>query len=118
MEMLEKLGYSRFPFRVVPDEESSKIWAGDAELEKTIKRLKHKYMNTIPSTIQPLWGWYGAGKTHTLLYLNYLLSSDNDKAVSVYVEFSPDFSTFLDLYKLIMSKLFKQLVMKCLIHLT
>ncbi|MHA1400217.1 MAG: hypothetical protein ACTSQE_07695 [Candidatus Heimdallarchaeaceae archaeon] len=103
---IEDLGYSRRPFRVIPDKESSKHWAGTKKLKKEIEMLSRKISSEGPSSIKPIWGWYGAGKTHTLLYLNHILEKNSKDSIVIYTEFSPDLSRFFELYKLIIRTIF------------
>jgi hypothetical protein len=56
------------------------------------------------SSIHLFWAWVGAGKTHTLYYLDHYAStisgrSSNNNLVTVYTEFPRAARTFLDLYK-------------------
>jgi len=106
MNTLNELNLKRFPFREIPDEESIKNWIGSPTLKRDLSLLIRKYRREYPSSIQPIWGWYGAGKTHTLLHLQYKLASEEGNIIPIYSEISPDIEQFIDLYKEIMSYVF------------
>jgi hypothetical protein len=91
------LNLSRWPFRLVADPESGRIWADRDQLRVVLEEQLNK-MRFEPSSIQLVWGWYGAGKTHSLYYLKHLCEK-TDRIAVVYNEFPKNCASFLDLYR-------------------
>ena len=102
----ESVYLTRNPFRITPDEESSKHWAGDSDLEKQIIRLAKTISYPGQSTIKSIWGWYGSGKTHSLLYIDHYIQLKSEDSICVYLEFTTNFTDFLSFYRNIMRNIF------------
>ena len=67
MSLLEKYGFTNYPFPISPVEEAA-FWA---DLEKVKENLNQffSFAVSIPaSTSALLWGWRGAGKTYSMNY--------------------------------------------------
>ncbi|MDG6906774.1 MAG: hypothetical protein JRN20_13420 [Nitrososphaerota archaeon] len=79
------------------DEKSSQVWAGKRKLESEL-RAQVRNMRIERSAIRLLWGWFGAGKTHSLYYLKKLCD-ETKNVLYLYTEFSENCASFLDLYK-------------------
>ncbi|MFW9890225.1 MAG: hypothetical protein ACFFER_18735, partial [Candidatus Thorarchaeota archaeon] len=92
------LGFRAWPFRTVPDREFSSLWFDMKQTETDVKNLARSLELKPQSSINPIWGWYGMGKSHILMHLANRWESSSSKLIPVYVEFPPDAKSFLDLY--------------------
>jgi chromosomal replication initiation ATPase DnaA len=86
-----------WPFTIVPDEESCKVWADRNRLKTEIETTFTNIMKTKVSQIAIFWAWYGTGKTHSLMHYHWKLNQSGD-AYAVYTEFPQNARKFLDLY--------------------
>lgn len=89
--------FIKWPFGVVP-EDSSTVWADRARLKQTLEELFRDIAAHRRSAIVGMWGYIGAGKSHTLLYFKNVLEEKGE----VFVIYSPmpkELKTFGDLYK-------------------
>ncbi|MFP3880104.1 MAG: hypothetical protein ACLFVA_04030 [Dehalococcoidia bacterium] len=94
------LGLTDWPFGVIPDPEATLIWADRGELLNQITRLLRRLTGTQDSSLHLLWADFGAGKTHTLLYLRQLaLSRYADLIYPVYFTLPKDARSFIDIYR-------------------
>lgn len=89
--------FAKWPFGVVP-EDSIAVWADRAHLKENLEELFRDVAEHKRSTIVGMWGYVGAGKSHTLLYFKNIL----EKRGEIFVIYSPmpkELKTFGDLYK-------------------
>lgn len=98
------LALTRWPFPVVPDREYCKFMADRQELQTELKELLQTLSRRDTSSIHLFWAWFGAGKTHTLLYLAHLTEIANQAAagtalLTVYSEFPKSVRGFLDVFR-------------------
>ena len=98
------LALTRWPFPVVPDREYCKFMADRQELQAELKELLHALSRRDTSSIHLFWAWFGAGKTHTLLYLAHLAEIANQgdagtALLTVYSEFPKSVQNFLDVFR-------------------
>ena len=99
-ELLEVIGFTRWPFKVVPDPESELTWADRKELLIQIKRTLRRILAYSPSTLHLLWADFGAGKTRTLLFLKQLaLNEKNNRVLPVYTALPRGARSFIDIYQ-------------------
>ena len=101
------LALTRWPFPVVPDREYCTFMADRQELQAELKELLITLSRRSTSSIHLFWAWFGAGKTHTLLYLAHQaeLASRRDEGMSlitVYSEFPKTVRSFFDLFRAFM----------------
>ena len=75
------LGLSAWPFNVVPVQDSRLLWADRKDLLNQIHRLVRRLSSHQSSTLHLVWADFGAGKTHTLLYLRQLALSDKGSGI-------------------------------------
>lgn len=99
-----KLGLTRWPFPVVPQPEYCTFIAARDQLKSDVHQMVDALAQRDTSSIQLLWAWFGAGKTHTLHYLNHYAThisalGGNNRLFTVYTEFPKGAKSFLDLYK-------------------
>lgn len=99
---LESLGLVSWPFNVVPDQDGPLLWADRVQLLSQIRRLVRRLSRTPSSALHLLWADFGAGKTHTLLYLKQLASLETTvKIFPVYAVLPRASRSFVDIYRAI-----------------
>lgn len=105
-DFAEALGLMDWPFGIVPDPEATLIWADRHELLHQINRMLRRLTGIQDSSLHLLWADFGAGKTHTLLYLRQLaLAKNNELVYPIYVALPKDARSFIDMYKGIVSSI-------------
>lgn len=62
-------GLRAWPFRIVADPEFAKVWADRSELKSELEKRMRRLRGAPHSTVQLMWADFGAGKSHTLRYL-------------------------------------------------
>ena len=103
---LEGLGIAAWPFSVVPDDSEPLIWADRAALLRQIERLVRRLNNYQASTLHLLWADFGAGKTHTLLYLRQLARADRSGDIfPAYAALPKESRSFVDIYRVIIQSI-------------
>lgn len=103
--MYEYLNLRAWPFQVVPDSESAKVWAGRKATKKQLERMLWKMQFAPKSGLHLLWANFGMGKTHTLLHLKHLCQQTHGRLIPVYTVMPRSTKGFLDLYRAIVSEL-------------
>jgi hypothetical protein len=89
-----------WPFQIVPSPTFYKIWAGRNEIKQTLIKMFERVQQRNPSLIYLLWGYFGAGKTHSLRYFQWKLSNDKIFPTLVgYHEFPVSAKKFIDVYQ-------------------
>jgi hypothetical protein len=89
-----------WPFQTVPSPAFYKVWAGRKEVKHTLDEMFQRVLQRRPSVIYLLWGYFGAGKTHSLRYFQWKLSNDKKfPALVGYHEFPTSAKKFLDVYQ-------------------
>lgn len=101
---LDHLGLRDWPFTVVPRREYCTFVAGRPELRDDICSLVRALSRRDTSSINVLWSWFGAGKTHSLYYLanqaeKLTKTSPPVPLLTVYTEFPKSARSFVDLYR-------------------
>jgi len=99
------LGLREWPFGVVPDPEKVLIWADRHELLSQLSRMMRRLAGNPASTLHLLWADFGAGKTHTLLYLRQMLLSNNPDILPIYTVLPKETRSFIDIYRAIASSI-------------
>lgn len=89
--------FKKWPYAIVPEEHAN-IWADRRLLFSQIKELFENFEQKNSSFIQPLWGYLGAGKTHTLKHFQYALGN-KENMVFVYSRFPTQARNFYELYR-------------------
>ena len=103
-DKFDHLYIGRWPFRNVPDDESSRIWAGRPALREQVNKLLWRWTRSDQSTIHLMWADLGAGKSHTLRYIESKLSDGSDAGMHpVYSVMPRELRTFLDVYQAILA---------------
>lgn len=105
-DFAEALGLMDWPFGIIPDPETTLIWADRHELLNQINRMLRRLTGTQDSSLHLLWADFGAGKTHTLLYLRQLaLSKYSGLVYPIYLTLPKDARSFIDVYRAIVSSI-------------
>ena len=96
------LGLSAWPFNVVPVRDSRLLWADRKDLFNQIHRLVRRLSSHQSSTLHLVWADFGAGKTHTLLYLQQIALSEKSRGIfPVYTVLPRAPRSFVDIYRAI-----------------
>jgi len=100
-----KVFFETSPFSVVADEAAARCWGGRGKALEGLLKIRHTLKTRPDSSLDLIWANLGAGKTHTLFHLEYLLSQDSSggHTVCVFVEMQEQLRNFHDLYKRIVS---------------
>jgi hypothetical protein len=96
------------PFSLTASPETASCWAGRKPVLARLKRLKKSLLHRSDSSLDLIWANLGAGKSHALFYLKYLLegsAGESGKIISVFVEMPDQLKKFHDLYTRIVAEL-------------
>lgn len=88
---------SAFELTATPD--AAQAWCGQASVRTRILRLCRGLKTNQASSIELVWASLGAGKTHTLLHMQALLTPGSADAVPVFFELPDQPKSFLDFYR-------------------
>ncbi len=100
-ENIGLLGLSAWPFNVVPVRDARLTWADRKGLLNQISRLLRRLSSHQASTLHLVWADFGAGKTHTLLYLGQLAVEQGNQILPVYTVLPKGPRSFVDIYRAI-----------------
>ena len=89
--------FKSWPFKVVP-ERSSEVWADRKDLLKQLDFLAKDSIEKGRSSICCFWGYVGAGKSHSLFYLKWLLEKANEGFL-IYSPMPKQVRKYADLYQ-------------------
>jgi hypothetical protein len=93
-----------WPFHTIPEDEYCTFMADREQMKKDVNALIRNFCRIDHSTINIMWAWYGAGKTHTLKYFNHLYKTNKVTFFNIYNEFPKETRSFLDLYQSFIEK--------------
>jgi len=89
-----------WPFQTVPSPSFHEVWAGRHELKRKLIEMFDRVQQRSPSAIYLLWGFFGAGKTHSLAHFRWRLSRDRkNRAFVGYHEFPVSTKGLVEIYK-------------------
>jgi len=89
--------FKNWPFRVVP-ERSPDLWADRKKLFEEMNTAFEDTLEKKRSTFLCVWGYVGAGKSHSLLHFKSRFEKDG-KSVVVYSPLPKEIRRFADLYQ-------------------
>jgi len=93
-------GWVTWPFRIVADREFAQVWADRFELRKEVDRRLRRLGSVPHSTVQLLWADFGAGKSHTLRYIESKCLAETDRRlIPLYTDVPVGPEGFADLYR-------------------
>jgi hypothetical protein len=96
------------PFSLTASQETANCWAGRKSVLARLERLKRSLLHRSDSSLDLIWANLGAGKSHALLHLAYLLKgsgTESEKIIPVFVEMPDQLRKFHDLYARIVAEL-------------
>jgi hypothetical protein len=97
---LRHLQLEDWPFQVVPDARSARIWGDREDVKRELAQLLRSYARTSASSVNLVWAYFGAGKTHFLRHFAYLMESQPDSHLaSHYSVFPRSVKGYLDMYR-------------------
>jgi len=88
-----------WPFQVVPAESFFTFMADRKQVAQDAWTILRNLSRRDASSIQVIWAWFGAGKTHTLKYMAHLCGTEYKALLPVYCEFPRDTRSFVDVYR-------------------
>src|SRR5579872_4954521 len=114
------LGFKYWPFGIVPRPGGELVWADRAALKDQVVRLGRRLGRHEAVSLHLLWADFGAGKTHTLLYIKQEAEKGSYGSVlPLYCALPKGCRSFLDIYRAIVraipSELLRQAYQKALI---
>lgn len=102
------------PFALTADREGARCWAGRPHVLGNLQRMCKGFENRSDSSLDMIWANLGAGKSHALMHLSYLLEGTlgPNKCVTAFVEMPEQLKHFIDLYRRIMNEVPLELLAK------
>lgn len=95
-----------WPFQIVPSPTFYKVWAGRKKIKQTLTEMFKRVQQREPSAIYLIWGYFGAGKTHSLRYFQWKISNDKETPTFIgYHEFPTSAKKFIEVYQSFISKI-------------
>lgn len=101
----EHLFLKDWPFSLVPSDERALVWADRAQLREGVTRALRRMNRVTATSLLLLWADFGAGKTHTLKYLEAACRRDHQGLLPGYSALPKGLKSFLDLYREIVAGL-------------
>lgn len=89
--------FKEYPFRVIPEQET-KIWADRSHLKKELNEFIEDFYKNSNSKIKCIWGDFGSGKSHSLMYLKTIFKEKN-YGEFIYSPFPKQSKNFSDIFK-------------------
>lgn len=102
---LEDANLREFPFEVVPPAAPTHIWASRPSFRLQLQKMVETWHSRRSSAIYLMWAELGAGKTHALRYLEYLVSKATPPSVAVYCDMPESIADFRDVYRQIVPRI-------------
>ena len=102
--MSPELGFSEWPFHVLPDEDFIRVWCGREELEKKLDTVFGGIIQKPNFQIYLVYGDFGAGKTHSIRHM-LLKYREKARLLTSELEYDVTIRTFTQLYRALMSRL-------------
>ena len=103
MPVQELSAFRSSPFSLLADETTAACWAGRKQTLSQLRRLCSAWSTRADSSLDVMWANLGAGKTHALLHLKYLLANSSAPVtlgpIVTFVDVPEDIGSFLDLYR-------------------
>lgn len=93
------------PFAAMANPQTARFWADRHDALERLGNLSRSYASRADSSLDLIWANLGAGKTHALLHLKYLLAKRQSNTIAVYFELPDQPKKFLDLYHRIVPEL-------------
>jgi Cdc6-like AAA superfamily ATPase len=102
--MSSKLGFSDWPFRMIPDEDFIRVWCGRKELQQKLDKIFRGILQRPMFQIYLVYGDFGTGKTHSIEHMlnKYRVEA---KLLTSELEYDVTIRTFTQLYQALTSRL-------------
>jgi hypothetical protein len=95
-------GFKYWPFSIVPEPGQELVWADRSNLKRQVTRLGRTLGKHDAVSLHLLWADFGAGKTHTLLYIKQEADKgDYGSLLPLYSALPKGCRSFLDIYRAI-----------------
>lgn len=105
------LGFKYWPFGIVPRACGDLVWADRAALKEQVIRLGRRLGRHEAVSLHLLWADFGAGKTHTLLYIKQEAEKGTYGSVlPLYCALPKGCKSFLDIYRAIVRAISAELL--------
>ena len=110
-ERRDTLPFKYWPFGIVPQPGEKLVWADRTELKKQVTRLGRMLGRRGAVSLHLLWADFGAGKTHTLLYIKQQAAEGTyGSLLPLYSALPKGCRSFLDIYRAIVRAIPVQLL--------
>jgi hypothetical protein len=96
------LGLSYWPFHLTPSLSpgADLVWVGRSEVRTQVDRAIRRLKRNPANSLNLMWADFGAGKTHTLLYLKNQVENNTDTpGFAVYAALPKEARRFTDVYR-------------------
>jgi hypothetical protein len=96
------------PFSLTASPETAACWAGHKDVLNRLERVRRSLLQRSDSSLDLLWANLGAGKSHALYHLAYMLSNSEGNSAGVlpiFVELPDQVRNFQELYRRIVSEI-------------
>ena len=100
--------FAASPFSLTASGETAACWAGRKAILAKLQRMHRSFSSRSDSSLDVIWANLGAGKSHALYHLAYLVNGQNGNptnALTAFVEMPDQLRRFLDLYERIIQAL-------------
>lgn len=106
-----RIDFKYWPFGIVPESDHELVWADRTELKRQVTRLGRSLGKHDAVTLHLLWADFGAGKTHTLLYIKQEAEKGSyGSLLPLYSALPKGCHSFLDIYRAIVRAIPPQLI--------
>ncbi|MSQ48646.1 MAG: hypothetical protein EXR78_09750 [Deltaproteobacteria bacterium] len=93
-----------WPFRFTPKGSPNEVWADRKRLKEQIDRLLWDWSRHDPSSIHVMWADLGAGKSHTLRYIQRCSLADKSlRIMPIYAVMPKQLRSFTEVYQAILT---------------
>ncbi|MFC1909692.1 hypothetical protein ACFLXC_00120 [Chloroflexota bacterium] len=110
MPSFSDTGLTEFPFKDVPPAEPTDLWVGRPKFLSDITQLVSSWAYNKNSSIYFIWADFGAGKTHSLRYIEYLANIIQSSYSAVYCELPKGITQFKFIYEQIMPRFSEEIL--------
>lgn len=114
MTSLSDAGLAQFPFRTVPPNNATHIWADRSSFRKELVDLVRSWTHKPNSGIYLLWADFGAGKTHALRYLQAIAPETTPPSILVYCDLPESTSNFLEVARQIVPQIPERVLVRAI----
>lgn len=102
VESAQSVGLDYWPFQLTPPllPGAKFVWVGRPEVKAQVDRMARRLRRNSSNSLNLMWADFGAGKTHTLIYMRNLVEQDPEHpAFAVYAALPKEARGFTDVYR-------------------